>query len=66
MSRRNLPEHSALVIGTVKQIFDHGVYVNLDEYEDSQIKTSQFLAITSQFLHKTVSSMNPIILPGLI
>ncbi|MBY9001108.1 MAG: S1 RNA-binding domain-containing protein [Candidatus Heimdallarchaeota archaeon] len=36
MSRRNLPEHSALVIGTVKEIFDHGVYVNLDEYEDLQ------------------------------
>ncbi len=36
MSRRNLPEHSDLVIGTVKQIFGHGVYVNLDEYEDLQ------------------------------
>ena len=36
MSRRNLPEHSDLVIGTVIQIFDHGVYVKLDEYEDLQ------------------------------
>jgi translation initiation factor 2 subunit 1 len=36
MSRRNLPEKGALVMGTVKSIFDHGVYVDLDEYEDLQ------------------------------
>ena len=36
MSRRNLPETGALVMGTVKSIFDHGVYVDLDEYDDLQ------------------------------
>ncbi len=36
MSKRNLPESGDLVLGTVKTIFDHGVYVDLDEYENLQ------------------------------
>ncbi len=36
MSRRNFPENGDLVIGTVSSIYDHGVYVKLDEYEDLQ------------------------------
>ncbi len=34
MSRRNLPDVEDLVIGTIVEIHDHGVYVRLDEYED--------------------------------
>ena len=34
MSRRNLPEHGDLVLGTITKIESHGCYIKLDEYED--------------------------------
>ena len=38
MSRRNLPEYGDLVIGTVIKIYDHGVYVSLDEYTEESLQ----------------------------
>ncbi|MCG3218436.1 MAG: translation initiation factor IF-2 subunit alpha, partial [Candidatus Heimdallarchaeota archaeon] len=34
MSTRRLPKRETLVLGTIDEIIDQGVYVMLDEYED--------------------------------
>ncbi|MCY0859252.1 MAG: translation initiation factor IF-2 subunit alpha [Sulfolobaceae archaeon] len=35
-NKRNIPDHDELVIATVKQVFDYGAYVTLDEFGNIQ------------------------------